>query len=99
MRRALGSAELAFEVGPARHARLRQVGIQLKRMPADRRAARRIVDGQPRKRRGKPSLAYVAPGANDVGDDVDPEFVGHDLRFINSGMDFDYARRAALAII
>jgi len=99
LRRALRSAELAFEVRPARDARLRQVGIELERMPANRRPARGIVGRQPGERLHEPPLADVAPRTHDVGDHVDLERFGHDLRFVNPMLIRNYARRAALAII
>ena len=96
---AFGPAEFVFQVRLARDARLRQVGIQLEGMPTDRRPARGIAGRQPGKRLSQPALADVAPRTNDVGYHVDLEGFRHDLRLVNSRLDGNYARRAALAII
>ena len=64
---------LASEIGAPVDALPRQVGIELEGMPANRPGARAEVDSSrdPRERSFEPPLADVAPGAYDVGNDVD----------------------------
>jgi hypothetical protein len=57
----------------ARNALARQIGIELKRMPADRHAERRVGAAEIGERRLELALADEAPRTHDVGHDVDDE--------------------------
>ena len=73
LRSTLSAAELGFEVVGAGNSLRRQVGIELERMPAHRDFETRLASAKLGKGLRELALADVAPGTDDVGDDIDGE--------------------------
>ena len=69
---ALGPAKLVFQILLAGDALLRQIGVELERVPADHHVGQ---VGSFRQGQSGFELAFadVAPGADHVGDDIDGE--------------------------
>ena len=70
-RRPLPSAELRLEIRLPIHTFARQIGVQLKRMPAHHRLEQRFAFSQERERGSKAPPPNEAPWADDVGNDID----------------------------
>ena len=69
---ARGPAKLVFQILLAGDALLRQIGVELERVPADHHVGQ--LGGLGQGQRGfELAFADVAPGADHVGDDIDGE--------------------------
>ena len=67
------SLKFVLQICRTRQALDGQIGVELEGMPADGGRETRLVGAQSRQRGFELALADVAPGADNVGDDVDQE--------------------------